>query len=127
MALCDEPTNLSVDVGVSVGNAANSRRQSGRSATEIFAWEQYMKKVLIVAAAAGLMSLAACNSKQAEMNEANAEAVADNIEAQADNLEAMADNATNESTEAMLENAADNMHAKADAAEANADNETDVK
>ncbi|MDR6851168.1 outer membrane murein-binding lipoprotein Lpp [Sphingomonas sp. BE123] len=66
-----------------------------------------MKKILIVAAATGLMSLAACNSEPAANN--TAENVAADLEASADNMEMMADNATNEVAEDALENAADNM------------------
>jgi hypothetical protein len=57
-----------------------------------------MKKILIVAAAAGLMSLAACGSKPAETN------VADNLEATANDLDANASVDTNEAAPA--ENAA---------------------
>jgi hypothetical protein len=78
-----------------------------------------MKKILIVAAAAGLMSLAACSGAETA-NEAAAENLAEVIEEGADNLEDMADNATNETAEAALENAADNLHEAADNVEANA-------
>jgi hypothetical protein len=81
-----------------------------------------MKKVLIVAAAAGLMSLAACNTTPTTSNELNAETAADNFAMQADNLEAAADNATTEAGAAILENAAGN----ADAAAANAQDQADA-
>lgn len=73
-----------------------------------------MKKVLIVAAATGLMSLAACESTPAANN--TAENVAEALEESADNLELAADNATNEVAEDALENAADNLEEAADAA-----------
>ncbi|PKP91846.1 MAG: hypothetical protein CVT77_10875 [Alphaproteobacteria bacterium HGW-Alphaproteobacteria-16] len=71
-----------------------------------------MKKVLIVAAATGLMALAACTSEPAANN--TAENVAEALEADADNMEMMADNATNEVVEAALENQADALDAAAD-------------
>ena len=56
-----------------------------------------MKKIFLIAAAAGLASLAACNSsprEQAADNiEENAEAVADNLEASADGNGAVANQA----------------------------------
>jgi protein involved in sex pheromone biosynthesis len=70
-----------------------------------------MKKILIVAAATGLMSLAACNTPAANNT---AENVADAMEAEADNMEMIADNATNEVVEDAAENAADNLEAAAD-------------
>ena len=73
-----------------------------------------MKKVLIVAATAGLMSLAACGGPAPTTNDVAAN-MADNYEAMADNFEAMADNATNATTEATLENAASAAEEKADA------------
>ena len=86
-----------------------------------------MKKVLIVAAAAGLMSLAACNKtaeQEAVLN--NAEVVADNLETAADNLEAVSNTTLDptakdgaEATAENLETAADNVR---DAADAKADN-----
>jgi len=65
-----------------------------------------MKKVLIVAAATGLMSLAACGGTPAANN--TAENVAESLENGADLLEAEAANATNEAG-AILENAADTL------------------
>lgn len=76
-----------------------------------------MKKILFVAATAGLVSLAACNS--APTNTV-AENVAESHEANAAAYEEAADNATNEVVEAVLENAADVEENKADAALANA-------
>ena len=66
-----------------------------------------MKKVLIVAAATGLMSLAACGGTPAANN--TAENVAEALENTADVLEAEADNVTNGVAEAALENAADTL------------------
>jgi len=66
-----------------------------------------MKKTLSIALAAGLVSLAACNTsprEQAADNiEANAEAIADNLEDAADN--------TDGNAEAALENQADAVRA----------------
>ena len=85
-----------------------------------------MKKFAFAVAAAGLMSLAACNSQQAEQNEAAGEAVADNLAMQAEYLEDASENATNENTSMALENASENTEMAADNAEDAADNETDV-
>lgn len=71
-----------------------------------------MKKIVLVAAAAGLLSLTACGSNTPAENAADAQA--DNLEATADNLEDLADNATTEASEDALENQADNFHAAAD-------------
>tara|TARA_Y100000815_G_scaffold229368_1_gene218712 strand:- start:2073 stop:2321 length:249 start_codon:yes stop_codon:yes gene_type:complete len=76
-----------------------------------------MKKVLTVAAAAGLMMLGAC---QPAAENTTAENMIDSQEANAAMYENMADEATNESTEAMFENAADASEAAADAVEDNA-------
>jgi hypothetical protein len=86
-----------------------------------------MKKIAFVLAAAGLMSVAACNkSPEAAAVENNADMLADNMEMSADNMEAAADNTSNAAAAATLENAADNMNAAADnvrdAADAKADN-----
>ncbi len=86
-----------------------------------------MKKIAFVVAAAGLMTLAACNSNPAaDAVENNADVVADNLEMQADNLDAMADDASNAAVADTLENAADNANAAADnvrdSADAVADN-----
>jgi len=85
--------------------------------TFMFHWSDRMKKILIVAAAAGLASLAACNSTPTNTT---AENVAESHEANATAYDAMADNSTNATAEAVLENAADVEENKADAAEANA-------
>jgi phosphosulfolactate synthase (CoM biosynthesis protein A) len=71
-----------------------------------------MKKIVLVAAAAGLLSLTACGSNTPAENAADAQA--DNLEMMADNMEDMADNATTEASEAALENQADNLHEAAD-------------
>lgn len=76
-----------------------------------------MKKILIVAATAGLMSLAACNGGETNNT---VEAAIENHEANAAMYDEMADNATNESTEAMFENAADAQENAADVLEDNA-------
>ena len=76
-----------------------------------------MKKILFVAATAGLMSLAACNGGTTNTT---AENVADSHEANAAAYEAAADNTTNAAAEATLENAANVEENKADAAAANA-------
>ncbi|MBB5718662.1 hypothetical protein FHR23_001585 [Stakelama sediminis] len=77
-----------------------------------------MKKIVFVAAAAGLMSLAACNSHTDTTNN-TAAMMADNLEATADNLDAMADNTSNMSDQMMLENQADNAEMAADNIEDN--------
>lgn len=74
-----------------------------------------MKKMVLVAAAAGLMSLAACN--QGTPAENAGDAMAANLEMEADNMEMLADNATTESEAMMLENAADNLEEAADNAD----------
>ena len=76
-----------------------------------------MKKILIVAATAGLMSLAACNN--GTENTAT-EAAIDNHEANAAIYEEAADNTANATVENVLENAADVEENAADALEANA-------
>jgi len=76
-----------------------------------------MKKVLILAATAGLMSLAACNGGTTNTT---AENVADSHDANAAMYEEAADNTSNDTAEAVLENAANSEENKADAAEANA-------
>jgi hypothetical protein len=88
-----------------------------------------MKKMTIILAAAGLMSLAACNNKTPEAASIlnNADAVADNLSAQADNLSSEADDLTNNASAAVdsaagkLDNAADSIRAEA---KAKADNAT---
>jgi hypothetical protein len=76
-----------------------------------------MKKILIVAATAGLMSLAACNGGTTNTT---AENVAAAEEANAATYDSLADNATNEATEAVFENAEAAAENRADVAEANA-------
>lgn len=70
-----------------------------------------MKKMSGIAIAAGLMSLAACNSSPREQAADNIEA---NAEAVADNLEEAADNASTDAAEDNLESAADNVRAAGD-------------
>ena len=76
-----------------------------------------MKKILIVAATAGLMSLAACNGGTTNTT---AENVAESHEANAAIYDEAADNTSNATAEAVLDNAAAVEENKADAAEANA-------
>ncbi|MFZ5746123.1 MAG: hypothetical protein ACOY45_00540 [Pseudomonadota bacterium] len=76
-----------------------------------------MKKILTVAAAAGLMTLAAC---EPAATNTTAENMAESHEANASAYDAMADNASNEMVEETLENAADVEENAADAMEANA-------
>jgi len=67
-----------------------------------------MKKILIVAAAAGLMSLAACNSKPVENTEAaNLESTANDLDATA-NLEVANEMAPADNAAAPVENATGN-------------------
>jgi hypothetical protein len=86
-----------------------------------------MKKIAFVLGAAGLMSLAACNTKTDTPALNNADAVADNLSAQADNLASEADDLTNNASDAVsnasasLDNAADSIRAEA---KAKADNAT---
>ncbi len=77
-----------------------------------------MKKIALVAIAAGLMSVAACNKTPTE---AAGDNVSDNMEAQADNLEGMADNATGADA-AALTNASENVEDQADAVENSVEN-----
>jgi hypothetical protein len=77
-----------------------------------------MKKIALVAVAAGLMSVAACNKTPTE---AAADNVSDNMEVQADNLEGMADNATGADA-AALTNASENVEDQADAVENSVEN-----
>ncbi|RSV17344.1 hypothetical protein [Sphingomonas sp. ABOLG] len=67
-----------------------------------------MKKTLVLALAAGLASLTACNSSPREHAADNIEA---NAESVADNLEDAADNVSNDAAEDRLENAADAVRA----------------
>jgi len=67
-----------------------------------------MKKILIVAAAAGLMSLAACGTKAPEANAAdNLEATANDLDATA-NLDVANEAAPAENAAAPVENATGN-------------------
>lgn len=75
-----------------------------------------MKKIAFVFAAAGLMSLGACNRTP---KEAAADNVSDNMEMKADNLQAMSDNAATPSEAAALDNASEATENKADAVETN--------
>lgn len=77
-----------------------------------------MKKIALVAVAAGLMSVAACNRTPTEQAADN---VSDNMEMQADNLEDMADNATGNDA-AALTNASENMEDQSDAVENKVEN-----
>ena len=86
-----------------------------------------MKNYAFVLAAAGLMSLAACNkSPEAQAIDNNAAAVEGSLENQADNMEALADNTADANASEALENTADNLEdAKSNvaaAADANTDN-----
>ena len=82
-----------------------------------------MKKVLIVAAAAGLMTLAACNSGTTNTAAENAEA---SHEANAAMYDEMADNATDATAENVLENASAVEENAADAAGAAAEAPADA-
>ena len=78
-----------------------------------------MKKIAIAAvAAAGLLTLGACDHKK---NDAST-----NLESAADNMDAAADNASTDNGEVMIQNEADNLHAMADnAADADKNGSTD--
>ena len=78
-----------------------------------------MKKIAFVLAAAGLMSVAACNRTPTE---AAADNVSDNMEVQADNLEALSENAGSANEAMALENASENVENQADAVETNIEN-----
>ncbi|RYG30025.1 hypothetical protein EON81_25660 [bacterium] len=67
-----------------------------------------MKKVLVLTAALGLATLAACNTAPQEQAADNIEA---SSEAMADNLEDAADNASTDATSDGLENKADAVRA----------------
>ena len=77
-----------------------------------------MKKVLTVAAAAGLITLAACEPTTVANN--TAENMIEGHEANAAMYENMADMTSNEMTESMYENAADVEENAADMIEDNA-------
>ncbi len=78
-----------------------------------------MKKFAVILAAAGLVSVAACNRTPTE---AAADNVSDNLEAQADNLAAQADNVTDANQAAALTNASENAEDQADAVENTVEN-----
>jgi hypothetical protein len=78
-----------------------------------------MKKIALVLAAAGLVSVAACNRTPTE---AAADNLSDNLEMQADNLEAAADNTSNAAEAAALTNASENVENQADAVENTVEN-----
>lgn len=67
-----------------------------------------MKKTIVLALAAGLASLSACNSSPRENA---ADTIESNTEAVADNLEDAADNASTKAGENALENKADAVRA----------------
>lgn len=67
-----------------------------------------IKKAFVVALAAGLVSLSACNSSPREQAADNIES---NTEGVADNLEDAADNVGNDVSDARLENKADAVRA----------------
>ena len=79
-----------------------------------------MKKIAIAAvAAAGLLTLGACNKH--DDNPA-----AQNLEAAADNMDEAADNAATDNAQDVIQNQADNLHAMADnAADADKNGATD--
>lgn len=86
-----------------------------------------MKKIVLVAAATGLLALAACSkSPEAQAVENNAEMMQDALDNAADNLEDMADNTSNAAAAASMENQADALERASDnvedAAEAKIDN-----
>lgn len=77
-----------------------------------------MRKLIITGiASAGLLSLAACQSEQADT-------VEDNAEAQADSLEKMADEAPTEAQEDALDATADSVEAQGKADAEKVDNGT---
>lgn len=78
-----------------------------------------MKKIALVLAAVGLVSVAACNRTPTE---AAADNVSDNLEVQADNLQAAADETSNAAEAAALTNASENIENQADAIENNVEN-----
>jgi hypothetical protein len=73
-----------------------------------------MKKIMLVAAAAGLLSVAACKNTPTDNA---ADAASDNLEMIADNLEAQAENTSNEAVAADLMNASENAEDASDAIE----------
>lgn len=74
-----------------------------------------MKKILIVAAAAGLMSVAACSkSPEATAVENNYDVAADNMDAVADNVSDMSNTTANPFAKDNAEAMSENMHDAAD-------------
>ncbi|MHA6719012.1 hypothetical protein ACX40Y_06120 [Sphingomonas sp. RS6] len=69
-------------------------------------------KLVMAAAAVGLVALAGCNNTPREQAAENIEATTDNI---ADNYEAMADNATTDAAEDALDNRAEAVRDRGDA------------
>jgi hypothetical protein len=82
-----------------------------------------MKKIAFVLAAAGLMSLAACN-KPAETTatQNEADAMAANLDAGANTIDAVADNTSNAAAADVMSNTADNVHDIADDVKAAGEN-----
>jgi len=65
-----------------------------------------MKKIVFAAAAAGLISLAACSGGTDEVN--NTDAMMANMDMGADNMDMMMDNTTNMTDPMMMDNSMDN-------------------
>ena len=85
-----------------------------------------MKKLSLVLAAAGLISLAACNKTPQQQNVIDAgDNAAAALENTADNLDAMADNASGNTADA-LHNASENADAAADNVQDMASNKADA-
>lgn len=84
-----------------------------------------MKKMSFALAAASLMTLAACQSPEAEAVENAGQMQADNMDGMADNMDDMADDMSNDTAAEAMENAADNMTMKADNVEEMADEKAD--
>jgi hypothetical protein len=78
-----------------------------------------MKKIALLLAAAGLVSVAACNRTPTEQAADN---VSDNLEVQADNLEVLSETANSSGEAAALENASENVENQADAIENTVEN-----
>lgn len=78
-----------------------------------------MKKIALLLAAAGLVSVAACNRTPTEQAADN---LSDNLEIQADNLEIQSETANSSGEAAALENASENVEDQADAVENTVEN-----
>ena len=78
-----------------------------------------MKKIAVLLAAAGLVTVAACNRTPTEQAADN---LSDNLEMQADNLQAMSDNATTANEAAALDNASEAKEDQADRVENTVEN-----